>query len=74
MPAGGSIPCWKERTKGQWLVAARLRWVLDTFYVTLFLTLSPERLVMTTSEPWGFSHDSTPSLRRSNNNSSELKH
>ena len=45
MPAGGSIPCWKQRTKGQWLawIARRLRWVLDAFYVTLFLTLSPDR-------------------------------
>ena len=44
VPAGGSIPCWKQRTKGHWLVAARLRWVLDAFYVTLFLTYhSPVR-------------------------------
>ena len=43
MPAGGPTPCWKQRTKGQGLVAARLRWVLDAFYVTLFLTLSPKR-------------------------------
>jgi hypothetical protein len=52
--SGGSVPCWKQRTKSQWLawMAARLWRVLDAFYVTLFLTLSPERLVITTSEPW----------------------
>jgi hypothetical protein len=67
--SGGSVPCSKQRTKSQWLawMGARLWRVLDAFYVTLFITLSPETLVMTTSEPWGFSHDSTPSLRRSNN-------
>jgi hypothetical protein len=60
--SGGSIPRWKQRTKGQWLawIATRLWRLLDASYVTLFLRLSPERLVMTTSEPWGFSHDSTP--------------
>ena len=40
MPAGGSIPCWKQRTKGQGLawIATRLRWVLDAFDLTSFLT------------------------------------
>jgi hypothetical protein len=46
VPVGGSIPRWKQRTKGQWLawIATRLRWVLDAFYVTLLLTYhSPDR-------------------------------
>jgi hypothetical protein len=46
VPVGGSIPRWKQRTKGQWLawIATRLRWVLNAFYVTLFLTYhSPVR-------------------------------
>jgi hypothetical protein len=40
VPAGGSIPCWKQRTKGQGLawIATRLRWVLDAFDLTSFLT------------------------------------
>jgi hypothetical protein len=57
VPVGGSIPCWKQRTKGQWLawIARRLRWVLDAFYVTLFLTLSPDRRRCLTfwSREWG---------------------
>jgi hypothetical protein len=45
VPAGGSIPSWKQRTKRQWLawITTRLRWVLGARYLTLFQLIIARR-------------------------------
>ena len=78
MPVGGSIPCWKRHTKGQWLawMAARLRWVLNAFYVTLFLTHhSParRRCLMSWSREWRrLNRELAPAARFSDSEGSSI--
>ena len=78
MPVGGSIPCWKRHTKGQWLawIAARLWWVLDAFYVTLFPTHhSParRRCLMFWSREWRrLSRDFAPAALFSGSGASSI--